>query len=50
MSDLLRRSDKGASLGKAGRSRALERFAPEVVARKYAAIYRESINHFDHQG
>jgi glycosyltransferase involved in cell wall biosynthesis len=51
MRDLLRRPDKGASLGKAGRSRALERFAPEVVARKYAAIYREAINHFhDRQG
>jgi glycosyltransferase involved in cell wall biosynthesis len=46
LNDLLQRPDKGASLGKAGRSRALERFAPDVVARRYAAIYREAINHF----
>jgi glycosyltransferase involved in cell wall biosynthesis len=46
LSNLLRRPDKGASLGKTGRLRALERFAPDVVARRYAAIYREAINHF----
>jgi glycosyltransferase involved in cell wall biosynthesis len=46
LSDLLQRPDKGASLGKTGRSRALERFAPDVVARRYAAIYRDAINHF----
>ena len=51
LNDLLQRPDKGASLGKVGRSRALERFAPDGVARRYAAIYREAINHFhDHKG
>jgi glycosyltransferase involved in cell wall biosynthesis len=48
---LLQRPDQGATLGKAGRSRALQRFAPDVVARRYAAIYRDAINHFnDRQG
>jgi glycosyltransferase involved in cell wall biosynthesis len=46
LNGLLQRPDKGALLGRAGRSRALERFAPDVVARRYAAIYREAINHF----
>ena len=47
LNDLLQRPGKGAALGRAGRSRALERFAPDVVARRYAAIYREAINHFN---
>ena len=45
--DLLRRPDRGASLGRAGRVRALEQFAPDVVARRYADIYREAIHNFD---
>ncbi len=46
LNDLLRRPDRGASLGRAGRARALERFAPESVAHRYTAIYREAIRHF----
>jgi glycosyltransferase involved in cell wall biosynthesis len=42
---LLARADRGASLGAAGRVRALEQFAPEAVARRYAAIYQDAINH-----
>jgi glycosyltransferase involved in cell wall biosynthesis len=44
--DLLRRPDRGASLGRAGRFRALEKFAPGPVARRYVAIYQEAISHF----
>jgi glycosyltransferase involved in cell wall biosynthesis len=51
LNDLLRRPDGGASLGRAGRVRALERFAPGAVAQRYAAHYREAISHFtDRQG
>jgi glycosyltransferase involved in cell wall biosynthesis len=43
---LLAHPDRGVSLGRAGRVRALARFAPETVAMRYTAIYREAINHF----
>ncbi len=33
--------DRGAAMGREGRRFALERFAPDAVARRYAAIYRE---------
>jgi glycosyltransferase involved in cell wall biosynthesis len=46
LGELLRRSDRGAPLGRLGRARALERFAPDAVARHYAAIYQEAISHF----
>lgn len=46
LNDLLRRSDRGASLGRAGRLRALASFAPEAAARRYVAIYQEAIHHF----
>jgi glycosyltransferase involved in cell wall biosynthesis len=49
LSDLLRRPDRGASLGRAGRARALERFAPDAVARHYVGIYEEAISHFHHR-
>jgi glycosyltransferase involved in cell wall biosynthesis len=42
---LLNRADRGAALGAAGRAHALERFAPDAVARRYAAIYQDAINH-----
>lgn len=41
---LLERDDRGASLGAAGRLRALATFAPESVARRYADIYRSAID------
>jgi glycosyltransferase involved in cell wall biosynthesis len=44
---LFDRADRGAALGAAGRIRALDRFAPEAVARRYASIYRDAINHSD---
>lgn len=37
---LLASSDRGASLGAAGRLHALATFAPESVARRYATLYR----------
>jgi glycosyltransferase involved in cell wall biosynthesis len=37
---LLARADRGASLGRAGRERALSTFDPAVVARRYVDIYR----------
>ena len=43
ISDVLGRADGGASLGEAGRRLALETFAPEAVARKYAGISRSAI-------
>jgi glycosyltransferase involved in cell wall biosynthesis len=46
LKDLLRRPDRGASLGRAGRLRALASFAPEAAARRYVAIYQEAIHHF----
>jgi glycosyltransferase involved in cell wall biosynthesis len=45
LNDLFRRSDRGASLGRQGRARALETFAPEAAARRYAAFYREASSH-----
>jgi glycosyltransferase involved in cell wall biosynthesis len=42
---LLHRSDRGASLGRQGRARALETFAPEAAARRYVAFYREASSH-----
>jgi len=42
---LLRRADRGATLGVEGRRRALERFAPDAVARRYLGIYRDAISH-----
>jgi len=44
--ELLERPDAGASLGREGRARALARFAPNAVARRYVAIYQEAISHF----
>ena len=35
--------DRGASLGKAGRERALSQFAPSVAARRYLDIYRSAL-------
>lgn len=35
--------DRGASLGKAGRERALSHFAPSVAARRYLDIYRSAL-------
>jgi glycosyltransferase involved in cell wall biosynthesis len=49
LTDLLQRPDRGASLGRAGRARALETFAPDAVARRYTAIYQEAISHFHHR-
>jgi glycosyltransferase involved in cell wall biosynthesis len=46
LNDLLRRPDRGASLGRLGRIRALETFAPEAAARRYLAVYQEAIRHF----
>jgi glycosyltransferase involved in cell wall biosynthesis len=43
---LLLRPDQGAALGRAARAGALARFAPDVVGRRYAAIYLDAINHF----
>jgi glycosyltransferase involved in cell wall biosynthesis len=40
---LLARDDQGASLGRAGRERALSTFDPAVVARHYVDIYRTAI-------
>lgn len=44
MDAVLARSDRGRSLGKAGRDAALARFSPSVVASRYASIY-ESVKH-----
>jgi glycosyltransferase involved in cell wall biosynthesis len=41
MDALLSRADRGATLGRAGRVAALERFAPSAVSARYEAIYRE---------
>ena len=41
---LLARADQGASLGAAGRAHALETFAPRAVARRYAEIYRQTLD------
>jgi glycosyltransferase involved in cell wall biosynthesis len=47
ISELLRRSDRGAALGRQGRVCALENFAPEAVGRRYVDLYREAIAHFN---
>ena len=39
MDALAARSDRGAALGKAGRTAALARYSPDVVASHYASIY-----------
>jgi glycosyltransferase involved in cell wall biosynthesis len=38
---VLRLPDQGRAMGEAGRRRALELFAPEAVARRYAEVYRQ---------
>ena len=43
ITSLLARSDRGASLGAAGRMHALATFAPESVARRYADVYKSAI-------
>jgi glycosyltransferase involved in cell wall biosynthesis len=43
ITSLLARSDRGASLGAAGRLHALATFAPESVARRYADVYKSAI-------
>jgi glycosyltransferase involved in cell wall biosynthesis len=40
LDDLLSRADQGADLGRAARVHALETFAPDAVARRYAELYR----------
>jgi glycosyltransferase involved in cell wall biosynthesis len=51
VADLLAMPDSGRALGRAGRALALERFSPDAVARRYAAIYLDAINHsHDRQG
>ncbi|MEO8448955.1 MAG: glycosyltransferase family 4 protein [Gemmatimonadota bacterium] len=42
LDDILSQPDQGAAMGRAGRRRALDRFAPGVVAARYAAIYRRA--------
>ena len=42
---MLARPDQGASLGNAGRERALAVFAPAAVARRYADLYRRVLDH-----
>lgn len=44
MDAMLARSDHGAAMGAAGRTAALARFSPDVVAAHYATIY-ESVKH-----
>ncbi len=44
LDDLLGRADQGASLGAAGRARALATFAPDAVARRYADLYRVAVD------
>jgi glycosyltransferase involved in cell wall biosynthesis len=46
LNGLLQRADRGTALGRAARGVALEKFAPDAVARRYAAIYQEAISHF----
>jgi glycosyltransferase involved in cell wall biosynthesis len=43
LDDLLSRPDRGRSLGEAGRLHALDVFAPESAARRYAALYHSII-------
>lgn len=43
MDEMVRDSEAGRGLGRAGRAQALEQFGPEVVARRYADIYRQVI-------
>jgi glycosyltransferase involved in cell wall biosynthesis len=44
MDAMLARSDKGASMGRAGREAALARFSPKVAASHYRSIY-ENVKH-----
>jgi glycosyltransferase involved in cell wall biosynthesis len=46
LNHLLQLPDRGAALGRTGRARAIDTFAPDAVARHYASIYQEAINHF----
>lgn len=41
---LLERPDQGAALGAAGRAHALASFSPEAVAKRYARLYRETVD------
>lgn len=43
MDALLARTDRGASLGVAGRQAALARFTPEAAGRRYAALYQRAL-------
>lgn len=45
LDDLLSRPDRGRSLGEAGRLHALDAFAPESVARRYADLYHSIVAH-----
>jgi glycosyltransferase involved in cell wall biosynthesis len=45
MDALLRRDDRGALLGRAGRDKALARFAPAAVAARYRAVYERALTH-----
>jgi glycosyltransferase involved in cell wall biosynthesis len=40
---VLKRPDRGRSLGEVGRARALDRFSPSAVAARYAALYRDAL-------
>ena len=42
---VLARPDRGATLGRAGRERALSQFDPAVAARRYVDIYRTALGH-----
>lgn len=43
LTDFFARPDRGASLGRAGRARALAAFEPAVAARRYADIYADAL-------
>jgi glycosyltransferase involved in cell wall biosynthesis len=43
MDDLLALPDQGASLGAAGRERALATFSPAAVAHRYAGLYARAV-------
>jgi len=43
LDELLERPDRAAALGVAGRQVMLQRFGPDAVAARYAAIYRDAI-------
>lgn len=48
INDLLRRPDRAAELGAAGRVHALASFAPESAARRYAMLYHSILDHRAH--